>query len=173
MFDYNTHKDFGSGDRICYHGVMDMFRNPKLAAAVYSSQQEDTPVLELSSSMDIGEHPGGNRSGNWMITNADAVRMYKNSKLIKEYHREDSPYRALAHGPIPVNDFIGNAIVENEPMKPKQARLIGQLLKAEQSSGKVLPSGIATDGLLSHETKGCGCALHTLCRGLGDDFHGL
>ena len=128
MFDYNTHKDFGSGDRICYHGVMDMFRNPKLAAAVYSSQQEDTPVLELSSSMDIGEHPGGNRSGNWMITNADAVRMYKNSKLIKEYHREDSPYRALAHGPIPVNDFIGNAIVENEPMKPKQARLMGQLL---------------------------------------------
>ena len=34
MFDYNTHKDFGSGDRICYHGVMDMFRNPKLAATV-------------------------------------------------------------------------------------------------------------------------------------------
>ena len=29
MFDYNTHKDFGSGDRICYHGVMDMFRNPE------------------------------------------------------------------------------------------------------------------------------------------------
>ena len=35
---------------------------------MYSSQQEDTPVLELSSSMDIGEHPGGNRIGNWMIT---------------------------------------------------------------------------------------------------------
>ena len=34
MFDYNTHKDFGSGDRICYHGVMDMFRNPKLAASI-------------------------------------------------------------------------------------------------------------------------------------------
>jgi beta-galactosidase len=27
-FDYNTHKDFGSGDRICHHGVMDMFREP-------------------------------------------------------------------------------------------------------------------------------------------------
>ena len=23
MFDYQTHKDFGSGDRICYHGVLD------------------------------------------------------------------------------------------------------------------------------------------------------
>ena len=31
-FDYNTHKDFGSGDRICHHGVMDMFREPKFAA---------------------------------------------------------------------------------------------------------------------------------------------
>ncbi|MBR0444370.1 MAG: glycoside hydrolase family 2 protein, partial [Clostridia bacterium] len=54
MFDYNTHKDFGSGDRICYHGVMDMFRNPKLAAALYSSQQEETPVLEISSGMNMG-----------------------------------------------------------------------------------------------------------------------
>ena len=23
MFDYQTHKDFGSGDRICYHGVLE------------------------------------------------------------------------------------------------------------------------------------------------------
>ena len=28
-FDYNTHKNFGSGDRICYHGVFDIFRNRK------------------------------------------------------------------------------------------------------------------------------------------------
>ena len=25
-FDYNTHADFGSGDRVCYHGVADIFR---------------------------------------------------------------------------------------------------------------------------------------------------
>ena len=30
LFDYNTHKDFGSGDRICYHGISDMFRIPKI-----------------------------------------------------------------------------------------------------------------------------------------------
>ena len=58
MFDYNTHKDFGSGDRICYHGVMDMFRNPKLASNIYACEQEQTPVLEITSSMDIGHHPG-------------------------------------------------------------------------------------------------------------------
>jgi beta-galactosidase len=47
-FDYNTHKDFGSGDHICYHGVMDMFRIPKFAAYLYSSQisPEVQPVLE-------------------------------------------------------------------------------------------------------------------------------
>ena len=28
-FDYATHIEFGSGDRICYHGVMDIFRMPK------------------------------------------------------------------------------------------------------------------------------------------------
>ena len=59
MFDYNTHKDFGSGDRVCYHGVTDMFRNFKLAAYAYASQNKElAPVLEVSSSMDIGEHPG-------------------------------------------------------------------------------------------------------------------
>ena len=30
MSDYNTHKDFGSGDRICYHGVTDLFRFPQI-----------------------------------------------------------------------------------------------------------------------------------------------
>ena len=59
MFDYPTHKDFGSGDRVCYHGVMDSFRNPKLASYVYSSQQDDYPVLEVSSTMDIGDYPAG------------------------------------------------------------------------------------------------------------------
>ncbi len=37
-FDYNTHANFGSGDRICYHGVCDIFREPKPAAGFYKSQ---------------------------------------------------------------------------------------------------------------------------------------
>ena len=56
-FDYNTHKDFGSGDRICYHGVLDMFRIPKYAAALYSSQKDvaDGIVLEAASIFAKGE----------------------------------------------------------------------------------------------------------------------
>lgn len=37
-FDYNTHFNFGSGDRVCYHGVSDIFRLPKPAAGFYKSQ---------------------------------------------------------------------------------------------------------------------------------------
>jgi beta-galactosidase len=47
-FDYNTHNSFGSGDRICYHGVMDTFRTPKPAAGFYKSMasREEEIVLE-------------------------------------------------------------------------------------------------------------------------------
>lgn len=128
MFDYNTHKDFGSGDRICYHGVMDMFRNPKLASVIYECQQEKYPVLELSSSMDIGEHPGCNRGKTYIFTNADSVRMYKNNRFIKEFKREDSPYRHLAHGPLLIDDFVGNAIVEGENFKKHQAESVKKIL---------------------------------------------
>jgi beta-galactosidase len=44
-FDYNTHSNFGSGDRICYHGVTDIFREPKPAAGFYKSQCD--PVEEV------------------------------------------------------------------------------------------------------------------------------
>lgn len=124
MFDYNTHKDFGSGDRICYHGVMDMFRNPKMAALAYSCQQEKEPVLEITSSMDIGEHPGCNRGYTYILTNADSVRMYKNDVLIKEYKASDSEYKNLLHGPIVIDDFIGNKIHQEENFTKHQADII-------------------------------------------------
>lgn len=122
MFDYNTHKDFGSGDRICYHGVMDMFRNPKLAACIYACEQEASPVLEITSSMDIGEHPGCNRGNIWILSNADSVKMYKNDRFIKEYRPEMSPYKNLKHGPILIDDFIGDSFEKNERFKPKHAK---------------------------------------------------
>lgn len=128
MFDYNTHKDFGSGDRVCYHGVMDMFRNPKLAAAVYGSQQDETPVLVPSSSMDIGEHPGCNRGLIYLFTNADSVKMYKNDEFVGEYKAEETPYQNMVHGPLVVDDFVGDVLETKEGMKPSQARDVKKLL---------------------------------------------
>ncbi|MES2390530.1 MAG: glycoside hydrolase family 2 TIM barrel-domain containing protein [Acidobacteriota bacterium] len=46
-FDYNTHDNFGAGDRICYHGVLDIFREPKPAAGFYKSQCEPEKEIVL------------------------------------------------------------------------------------------------------------------------------
>ena len=121
MFDYNTHKDFGSGDRICYHGVLDMFRNPKMAAYVYAEMQDAVPVLWISSTMDIGEHPGCNRNETYIFTNADSVKMYKGDKLIKEYVHDSKQFPNLKNPPIKIDDYIGDAL-KAEKMTPAQER---------------------------------------------------
>lgn len=128
MFDYNTHKDFGSGDRICYHGVCDIFRNRKLAGFLYAAQQDDTPVLALSSSMNIGEHPACILGDVYIISNADSVRMYRNDEFVKEYCAKDSPYRYLLHGPMLIDDYVGNALEVHENMPHKAAMEISGLL---------------------------------------------
>lgn len=124
-FDYNTHKDFGSGDRICYHGVMDMYRNPKNASGVYLSQQEKEDVLVISSSMDIGEHPEGLRGKNYIFTNADSVKMYLNDEFIHEY--KTLKKNGIAE-PILIDDYVGNRLEKGENLKPSIANKISCLL---------------------------------------------
>ena len=122
MADYNTHKDFGSGDRICYHGVLDMFRNPKMAAYVYAVNQTLNPVLEVSSSMDIGEHPAGDRGNVYIFTNADSVRMYKNDHLLKEYTHKDTTYKNLRFPPILIDDYVGDMLETEEGFSKSKAK---------------------------------------------------
>ena len=129
MFDYNTHKDFGSGDRVCYHGVMDMFRNPKTAAYAYSSQNKDIgPVLEISSSMDIGEHPAGNRGEIYIFSNCDSVKMYKDDIFIKDYTRKDSSYKNMISPPMLIDDFIGDQMKEGEGFTDRQNKIVKDAL---------------------------------------------
>ncbi|MBQ9413140.1 MAG: glycoside hydrolase family 2 protein [Oscillospiraceae bacterium] len=142
MFDYNTHRDFGSGDRVCYHGVMDMFRNPKLAAAVYAARQDFTPVLEVSSSMDLGESPEGIRGRLFVFTNADEVRLYRNGVFLRAYTHADSPYRNMTFPPIEIDDFIGGQLEAREGMDPRQAELVKGLLNraARYGLGETTPA---------------------------------
>ena len=98
MFDYQTHKDFGSGDRICYHGVLDSFRNPKLAAAVYASQGDADPVLAVSSSMDIGDNPAGQLGTAYVFSNAQQVKLYKNDVFVTALRLCDGRHHRRAAG---------------------------------------------------------------------------
>ncbi|MCR5663611.1 MAG: glycoside hydrolase family 2 protein [Oscillospiraceae bacterium] len=133
LFDYPTHKDFGSGDRVCYHGVTDFFRNPKLAAAVYASQGEAFPVLELGSSMDIGDYPGGQIGFPCLFTNADEVKLYKNGAYVTSYRPHG--WKALPHGPIPVDDLIGELLESQEGFSPDKAALLRSCLLAARRYG--------------------------------------
>ena len=92
-------------------------------------------MLVLSSSMDIGEHPGCNRENIWIFSNADCVRMYKNDRLIKEYTKQDSPYLQLKHGPMLVDDFIGDALTQEGGYSPKQIKGIKEVLNATARYG--------------------------------------
>lgn len=126
MFDYPTHKDFGSGDRVCYHGVMDAFRNPKLAAALYASQGDKTPVLEIGSPMDIGDYPAGNLGGIWAFTNAEEVALYKNDRFVAAFRTKG--WDGLPHGPVAIDDTIGELLETQERFPHDKAELLRKCL---------------------------------------------
>lgn len=137
--DYNTHKDFGSGDKICYHGVVDMFRVPKLAAYVYASQQDDFDVMETSSSMDIGDHPGGIQGPVYIFTNCDYVKVYKNGELKSIAYPNFKKYPNLPHPAICPADYIGDSLEKDEHLDPKAAKLLKEALVAAGQYGFIMP----------------------------------
>ena len=133
MFDYPTHKDFGSGDRVCYHGVMDAFRNPKPAAYAYASQGEEETVLEVSSSMDIGDYPGGEVGNVAVFSNADEVALYKDDCFVTKLNR--TQLSALPHPPFVVDDTIGVLLESQEGFDHAKAELLRQCLTAAAKHG--------------------------------------
>ena len=121
MFDYNTHKDFGSGDRICYHGVLDAFRNPKLAAAVYAGYDLTRPTLAVGSPMDIGDYAGGQIGDVYVFSNADEVRLYKNDQFVGQLANPQ-------FGIFRVEDTVGCLLETQEGFDKKKAELLRKCL---------------------------------------------
>ena len=146
MFDYPTHKDFGSGDRVCHHGVMDAFRNPKLAAFAYASQSDAKPVLAVGSSMDIGDYPGGQIGDISVFTNADSVSLYKNGNFVTKLKQEK--WKGLPHGPMVMDDTIGCLLETQEGFEKPKAELLRTCLLAIRNRGlaKLTPADIAKMG---------------------------
>jgi len=146
MFDYLTHKDFGSGDRVCYHGVMDAFRNPKLAAFAYASQSDRAPILAVGSTMDIGDYAGGEIGDVRVFTNADSVALYKNGNFVTWLRQED--WKGLNHGPMVLDDTVGCLLETQEGFEPKKAELLRSCLLAIRKRGlaKLTPADIAKLG---------------------------
>lgn len=102
MFDYNTHKDFGSGDRICYHGVLDMYRIPKLAAYAYASQGNPAKdvVLQPVTFWARGERNIGGVLPLIILTNCDYVDVKFGEWPAKRVYPDRENYPHLPHPPV-------------------------------------------------------------------------
>jgi beta-galactosidase len=105
-FDYNTHSNFGSGDRICYHGVSDIFRLPKPAAGFYKSQcdPDEEIVLEPGFSWSSGDHSGAGGTGLVPIcSNCDHLKIFVNGQLQTEADPDRATYGHLKYPPFMVD----------------------------------------------------------------------
>ncbi len=139
--DYNTHIGFGPNDMICYHGVTDMFRNPKTSSNTYRIYASE-PYLEVSSDFDAGDFNKMWLEGPVLFTNCDKVEVYRDDRLIKTYDIskdiDDRIFRTTA--------FISKEIImENENKTEKEASAllnqIDTILKYDYDD-KVLESKI-------------------------------
>ncbi|WP_298813205.1 glycoside hydrolase family 2 TIM barrel-domain containing protein [uncultured Roseibium sp.] len=102
MFDYNTHQDFGSGDRVCYHGVMTMFREMKLAGYAYASQTSPNRkvILEPVSIWARGERNIGGTLPLMVLSNCDEIRMTYSNGNSFEIFRDTVNFPHLPHPPF-------------------------------------------------------------------------
>src|SRR5580698_5920275 len=100
-FDYNTHSNFGSGDRICYHGVTDIFRESKPAAGFYRSQCEpaEEVVLEPAFHWARGDESVG-FSKAVICSNCEHLKFYVADKLIAEADPDRKQFPHLKYAPF-------------------------------------------------------------------------
>ena len=100
-FDYNTHGNFGSGDRICYHGVTDIFREPKPAAGFYKSQCDPAEeiVLEPAFHWARGDASIG-FSKAVVCSNCDHLKFYIDGTLVADVDPDRKQFANLRYAPF-------------------------------------------------------------------------
>ena len=111
-FDYNTHAQFGSGDRICYHGVSDIFRIPKPAAGFYKSQcdPEEEIVLEPGFHWSIGDGSDYGGQGQGVVfSNCDRLEVYIGELLHAELKPDHERFGNLSRPPFFFSTLSGTA----------------------------------------------------------------
>ena len=103
-FDYNTHEYFGSGDRICYHGVSDIFRIPKPAAGFYKSQCDPSEeiVLEPAFHWACGDE---NEAFTYALvsSNCEKLKYFVGDTMVAEAEPDRKTYPNLKYAPFNPN----------------------------------------------------------------------
>lgn len=113
-FDYNTHGDYGAGDKICYHGIFDMFRIPKYAAYVYRTQKspEEEVLLVPATGFSRGEKALYGIMPFLVLTNCDYIEVFMYGRSLGYFFPSDK-FFGLPHPPIEVDvdvDILWNSV---------------------------------------------------------------
>lgn len=138
-FDYNTHSSFGAGDRICYHGVMDIFRQPKFAAHFYAAQNspQKRVVMEIASYWKMGDKSGAAPEQVVVFSNVEKIEVYVGGQYRKTAEPDFQNYPHLAHPPFIIQG-IGCLWGSNW----QKLTLVGSI-----GGKKVVERSIAEDGI--------------------------
>ncbi len=108
-FDYNTHSNFGAGDRICYHGVTDIFREPKPAAGFYKSQCDPSEEIVLEPAFHWANSDESTNFGKAVVcSNCDHLKFYMRNErdekasweMIAELDPDRAEFPHLAYPPF-------------------------------------------------------------------------
>jgi beta-galactosidase len=100
-FDYNTHGNFGSGDRICYHGVTDIFREPKPAAGFYKSQCDPAEEIVLAPAFHWARGDASIGFSKAVVcSNCDHLKFFIDDKQIAEVDPDRKQFANLRYAPF-------------------------------------------------------------------------
>ena len=102
-FDYNTHSNFCSGDRVCYHGVSDIF-HPLNRAAGSTSQCDLREEIVLEPAF---ARSRGDRDESFTIamvcSNFDHVKIHLADRVVAEVDPDRKTFPNLPHPPFVAN----------------------------------------------------------------------
>lgn len=107
-FDYNTKKDFGSGDNICHHGVASIFRREKDVSYLYSSQSDKEIILHPLPMFTSGDLNESRLEKIMVLTNCDYISLSIGSEFVSNFYPDKKGFPFLKHPPIIIDDIIGD-----------------------------------------------------------------
>ena len=139
LADYNTHFNFGSNDRICYHGVTGMFRIPKYASYPYIAQKTTEPVLLIANNMIPGDFKEFRLPQIVIFSNCDYIKVYKNNEFIEKFYCEWKQFPDMPYAPFIIDDLVGDLIEKKEKYNKKTAKKFKDLLISFSRHGFNLP----------------------------------
>lgn len=147
MFDYNTHKDFGSGDRICHHGVLTIFREPKFAAYAYASQgsPENRVVLQPVTYWARGERNIGGTLPLMILSNCDFIRLNFPNGASFDLLPDHQTFAHLPHPPFMLRqDDLSGSEVGQWGMLWTDIKIVGYVDNNPIVTRRLLANPIAT-----------------------------